>query len=562
MAEKKKSPRLKTKLKPHQERVVERISQPDQPGLLVAHPLGSGKTLTSIAASQHLGLPTNVILPAALRENYIKELAKHIEGELPVEITSQTKLVRDGHVHPGGLQVLDEAHRARNFEALLGKKLKNIPADKRLLMTASPFYNNPADIAIPLNLVAGSKVLPDNPREFRDRYIKETKVDPGWLSRLLYGAKPGVKYEVNPSKAKELQSVFGKFIDYVPPITEDYPARLDETVNVTMTPKQEDYYKAILGTAPAWIRYKIREGLPPSKQESKQLNAYMAGARQIANTTKAYQTEGDEHAPKIDAAEKELHKALKENPESKAVVYSNYLESGLDPYRQRLEKSKIPYGVFTGGMSDRERKDLVDRYNEGKIKALLLSSAGGEGLDLKGTRLIQILEPHFNEEKIKQVIGRGIRYKSHAHLPEEHQNVRVQRFISQHPEPGRLGKFFGFKRPKSVDEYLTMMSGDKEHLHQQFRALIEKAQKQTEDQMSSAKAASLIQRLENSVDEITKEASKLTGSAMSKSLKSMDAGDKLWKQRPALIGKKNIGRKRLMDPGTENSSRRLSKALL
>lgn len=80
--------------------------------------------------------------------------------------------------------------------------------------------------------------------------------------------------------------------------------------------------------------------------------------------------------------------------------------------------------------------------------------------------------------------------------------------------------------------------------------------------MVSDKVASFLCRVENSVDEITKEATKLTGSAVAKSLETMDHNEKLWKQRPALINKKNLGRKRLMDPGTENSSRRLSKALL
>ena len=56
---------------------------------------------------------------------------------------------------------------------------------------------------------------------------------------------------------------------------------------------------------------------------------------------------------------------------------------------------------------------------------LLASGAGSEGLDLKGTRLMQLLEPHWNESRLDQVIGRGIRYRSHEGLPPEDRNGKV-----------------------------------------------------------------------------------------------------------------------------------------
>ena len=35
------------------------------------------------------------------------------------------------------------------------------------------------------------------------------------------------------------------------------------------------------------------------------------------------------------------------------------------------------------------------------------------------------MEPHWNEAKVQQVIGRGIRYKSHVDLPPEQRKVEV-----------------------------------------------------------------------------------------------------------------------------------------
>jgi superfamily II DNA/RNA helicase len=163
---------------------------------------------------------------------------------------------------------------------------------------------------------------------------------------------------------------------------------------------------------------------------------------------------------------------LAKNPRAKAIVYSHYLESGIDPYKKKLEELNIPHGAFTGEMPRAERERMVKDYNSGKLKALLLSSAGGEGLDLKGTRLIQLMEPHWNQEKLKQVVGRGIRYKSHAGLPENERNVLVQRYLGTRAPYGVMERL-GLRKPGyGVDEYLDEMGARKEQLNQQVRQLL------------------------------------------------------------------------------------------
>jgi hypothetical protein len=98
------------------------------------------------------------------------------------------------------------------------------------------------------------------------------------------------------------------------------------------------------------------------------------------------------------------------------------------------------------------------------LNTLLVSSAGGEGLDLKGARGVHILEPHFNDEKINQVIGRAARYKSHANLPEEDRNVQVYKYQSKFPK-NWLGQ--EDKRP-TADQYLYNLSERKSDLNNKF----------------------------------------------------------------------------------------------
>ena len=61
---------------------------------------------------------------------------------------------------------------------------------------------------------------------------------------------------------------------------------------------------------------------------------------------------------------------------------------------------------------------------------LLLSDAGKEGLDLKETSQVHVLEPQWNDEKVEQVIGRAVRFKSHARFGG---HVEVFRYVSVLP---------------------------------------------------------------------------------------------------------------------------------
>lgn len=461
-------------LQPHQQRVIDRIQQKDQPGLVVAHGLGSGKTRTAIEAQKALNMPSDVVVPSALQANYKKEQKKWMEGKhQDAHVQSMQNITRKHQAPKRKLMVVDEAHRARETNTQTFKNLANNEAEKRLLLTGSPFYNRPSDIAPLVNIASGAPLLPNDPARFNQKYVQQRKVSPGFLNRLR-GIKPGVVEELNPHRKEELSGILNKWVDYHPSSKEDFPEVNREDVRVPMDPKQLDVYDTMLKKAPPWVSAKIRSRLPPNKRESQQLNAFLSASRQVSNSTAPFQ-EGVKkvYEPKIDEAFRRLQENFAANPHSKAVVYSNYLGAGINPYAQRLKDANIPYGEFTGEMGKSQRDELVRNYNENKIRTLLLSSAGGEGLDLQGTRLIQTLEPHWNDEKLKQVEGRGIRYKSHAALPPEERNVAVQRFLATRRPTGMLERMHLKKPGGSVDEYLADRARDKEQLIQQFRALLE-----------------------------------------------------------------------------------------
>lgn len=479
--------KLTTPLLPHQERVVGRIQETDQPGLLVIHGLGSGKTLTSIAAQDALRMHAQVVAPAALLGNYSKERSKHLKGKGPkTDLTSMQNMAVKGTFPSAPLLIVDEAHRARDPSSATFQTLKGNTSQKRLLLSGSPFYNHPSDIASLVNLAADAKVLPHEKDDFTRKFISEKVIKPGLADRFANifrsrenEVKPGVVPILYEKNAPELREAFKKWVDYHPGSKENFPTVERKTVEVPMTSQQLKVYDTLMDKAPAWVAAKIKRGLPPSKQEAQQLNAFLTAVRQVSNSTRPYSTDKAEE-PKIQAAFDSMKKMLDANPNSKGVVFSNYLDAGVVPYKERLEAAKIPYGEFTGNVSRKKRDQLVKDYNSGKIRTLLLSSAGGEGLDLKGTRMLQVLDPHWNQEKLKQVEGRGARYMSHSHLPPEERKLLVENYLATRPN-GIVSKavnaVIGRAPDKSVDQYLAQMSNDKEKLIEQFRSLLPGAEK-------------------------------------------------------------------------------------
>lgn len=83
------------------------------------------------------------------------------------------------------------------------------------------------------------------------------------------------------------------------------------------------------------------------------------------------------------------------------------------------ELSKIEPGLLTRIINSNNNK------NGEVVKVLLATSRAKEGLDLKKIRQINIMEPWYNLSRIEQIIGRGIRHKSHCGLPESDRNVEI-----------------------------------------------------------------------------------------------------------------------------------------
>ena len=109
---------------------------------------------------------------------------------------------------------------------------------------------------------------------------------------------------------------------------------------------------------------------------------------------------------------------------------------------------KPTFALYTGTESDEEKKLILKIYNGfwddipvnisnklrmiandnnmGEIiKVFMISSSGSEGINLKNTRYVHVVEPYWHPVRMEQVIGRARRICSHKDLDEQYQTVEV-----------------------------------------------------------------------------------------------------------------------------------------
>jgi hypothetical protein len=73
-----------------------------------------------------------------------------------------------------------------------------------------------------------------------------------------------------------------------------------------------------------------------------------------------------------------------------------------------------------------ELRKMANNNNMGEIiKVFMITSSGSEGINLRNTRYVHIMEPYWHPVRTEQVIGRARRICSHKDLPKQFQTVEV-----------------------------------------------------------------------------------------------------------------------------------------
>ncbi|AYV82240.1 MAG: atp-dependent rna helicase [Homavirus sp.] len=441
-------------LKPHQIPPINFIK--NNFGLILYHSTGSGKTITSLVGMYQLDRDIIIIGPKSANKAFTDEIIKlnYSTDRFTIYTYAKIKsiLKLDETIFTNKCVIVDEAHHLKTptrRNMALYRALKY--SYRVMLLTATPVINHLSDISILVNIVKNnSDLLPVDPKLFNFLYFNEKKMQLENEKQLYNKLKNSISYyeisdNINYPKGvivvKKVVMSSEQLLEY-----KKYIKKLlhDETVTTISDTLTNDT-----------VTDDINLNIDFDTIDIRKKNAFLTATRQLSNTI-----DGDPNTPKMQA----IYDTIKnKNGNFPAVVYSNYLKNGIFPMAKILGNHNISFQIITGNQTPDEVRDIVDTYNSGKIQVLLLSSAGSESLDLKNTRQIHIMEPHWNEAKIKQVIGRAIRYKSHADLLEKDRTVNIYRWISIFGEP---------YKNKSADEYLTDVSKRKQMVYDAFKKII------------------------------------------------------------------------------------------
>lgn len=385
----------KLTLKDYQKRIVKHMLK--NRGIIAILGTGLGKSLTAVTSiqcvlSQNPKMKIIIITPTSLVENMKKEFRAY--GADPedkrITFTTNTKFSNDydnGKIKANNtFLIVDEAqnlkrHNGKNAASVINCAKK---AKKVLLLTATPVINRPNEI---VNLVA----MIDG----------EDAITPGNFDRHIM------------TDDEAFDNFFRCKISYLKSVrNEDYPESEEHMVEFEMDKKYYSAYRTIeQGQESALCTSLFGCG--------SNLQAFYNGIRRAANNIES------ENGPKINWIINKIQTENKRNKKNKTLIYSSFLDAGSRLVMKRLDKLKIPYVKVDGTMSKTKRKEAVESYNSGEVNILFISKAGGEGLDLKGTRHVIITEPAWADASLEQVKGRAIRYKSHEALPVKDRRVDI-----------------------------------------------------------------------------------------------------------------------------------------
>jgi superfamily II DNA or RNA helicase len=490
--------------------------------ILIYHRIGAGKTCAAIQIAEKWKNSKRIVfvLPASLKGNFKNELRSLCGGnnymtpqerikladyqpgddeyikimkksderiEKYYDIYSYNKFIE--RIKEGTMKLnnailfIDEIQNMvsetgtyyKELHGLIHNSSKNL---RIVLLSATPMFDRPVEIALTINLLNPVTPLPTG-REFEKMFIGEKiKQD-----KTFY-------YVKNMDIFKNMIKGYVSYYRGAPAFT--FPTMTIKYVECEMSTFQYSVYKQFLKNENINSFDTI-----PSKEEIMNAvdlsNNFYIGARFISNivypngkindygldslTDKKIKNNLAKFSCKLDKIMTNIKRAR-----GKIFVYSGFKEfAGIKTIVKVLEafgyKNYVKHGVgykrfavWSGDQSIEMKDEIREIYNrldniEGhKIKLIIGSPSIKEGVSLKAVRYVHVLEPYWNHSRLEQIVGRASRFCSHIMLPEEERNVKVYVYIATHPA-----------QPTTVDQYIKKLSDTKNKIIRQFENAIKEA---------------------------------------------------------------------------------------
>jgi superfamily II DNA or RNA helicase len=510
-------------LQPQQKLLPELLNSTYSPfinnrGILVYHQIGAGKTCTAISIAEEFKKKLNivVVLPASLIGNFVTELRSECPGDeyLKPDERKEIKslkpddddyiklikvsdkriekyytiysyhkfiaLIKDKKIKKlnNTLLIIDEVQNMISINGTFYKLLKQVidASDdtlKIILLSATPMFDKPVEIALTINLLKREDLLPVV--KFNQEYTTSKKTD------------EGITYRV-----KNLKDFRGKIKDLVsyyrgaPP--QAYPKSELKVVRCNMSKFQYKSYLTSLSSDENFVRGSFKNvdilDLPQN---------FSLGPRMISNIAFPNKSIGEvgfssfkgealqmqnigEYSMKFLKIMKKINIA-----DGPVFVYSNFKElGGIRCFVKFLEyhgwKKYTDYGegnkrfaIWSGDEKPQTKDEIKFIFNQktnfdgSKIKIMLGSPSIKEGVSLLRVQQVHILEPYWNMSRMLQIMGRAVRFCSHKDVTKSKRLVKIYLYLSTYP------------KEQTIDEYIWSLAKKKNKLIEQFEIALKES---------------------------------------------------------------------------------------
>jgi len=496
-------------------------------GILVFHQIGSGKTCTSIQIAEAWKEYRKIIVvvPASLIGNYRNELRSKCAGQNYLKdserillkkyhplsdeykniieksderidevysIYSYNKFMEyadDGELKlNNAVLIIDEIQNliseGGKYYEILNNLIQKAPKELRVvLLSATPMFDRPNEIALTLNLLRLPKLLPTG-TDFDKKFLSVVKRNNG---ELVYESK-------NLDVFKQMIKGYVSYFRGADPIS--FPELKLKYVKCPMSDFQYRAYATVMGKetrGEKFQEYKTSIRLVRNGEIVQLPNNFFIGTRMVSNisfpnndinidgltslTKNKIINELETYSIKFSKIIKKI-----ESCRGKVLVYSTFRSyGGLESFIKVLDimgyknyenhgDGRRRYGIFSGDEKLNEKERIKEIFNREdniygkKLKVLLLSPAAREGLSLYNVKQLHIMEPYWNFSRISQILGRAVRYCSHKALEEDQRIVKAYIYLAVHPD-----------EKKTVDQYIASLAKKKSQIIEEFEAALKES---------------------------------------------------------------------------------------
>ena len=381
-----------------QQRFLANYLAPKTPysNILVFHEVGTGKTFVSIAIAEKNKTFAFVFAKnESLLASYKEQLIFGCEKYNVIPNTYSFHTYKDFDIFSKGFPedsvvIVDEAHNiiSDNNVEKFTTCIDNSKKVKIVLLSGTPMYDEVGQIFDLLNfLVPVEKRISST-----DGLVRKNGLTPAGIEYLEFMSKGIVSYLKIDKKTFAKQ----RTIDLVLEMS-DFQAKGYRELNSKVSALQMNKVAASMIIYPNYISH-VKE---------------ISGNFLLHENLKS-------HSIKLFTLLNKL-----KTTHGKSIVYSNFVTKscGVNLIKLVFDYNKIQYILISE--DTKNKKEAVNIFSNSKNpkEILLCSSIISEGLNTKGVYNVHILDPHWNDSRLQQVIGRAIRKNSHLNNPKAVVNV-------------------------------------------------------------------------------------------------------------------------------------------